>query len=145
MAKKILLIDDDPLVVKSLRRCLELRKFEVITALSGEEGIKSAVKAKPDLILLDILMPRMDGKEVLRQLKKNPASAKIPVVMLTVSSEAEDVVEALTKGGAVDYIVKTSVFENAIFQTQGDICDVKIEGVKNALNDIEEKVEKYIK
>jgi CheY-like chemotaxis protein len=145
MAKKILLIDDDPLMLKSLSRWLVLQGFEVVTALNGEEGIKSVSQAIPDLILLDLLMPKMNGKEVLKKLKSDPATAKIPVIMLTVSSEPEDVVDALIKGGASDYLIKPAVLENAIFRTGGNIADLKIEGVTNALEEIKQKVEKHIK
>ncbi len=79
---KILLIDDDPLFVEATKAVLESR-YRVITAYNGDEGLKRAREQKPDLILLDIVMPAKDGFHVCKQLKKDPNLAKIPVIMLT--------------------------------------------------------------
>ena len=86
--KKILIIDDEPNFCMLLKMNLELLGgFEVSTATSGEEGIGTAKKAKPDLILLDILMPGMDGFKVLENLKKDKATTTIPVAMLTAKED----------------------------------------------------------
>ena len=79
---KILLVDDDPIFVEATRTILESR-YRVITAHDGEEGLEKARKEKPDLILLDIIMPAKDGFHVCRQLKKDRQLANIPVIMLT--------------------------------------------------------------
>ena len=79
---KILLVDDDPVFVEATKIVLE-SKYEVITAYDGNEGLEKARKLKPDLILLDIIMPTKDGFHVCKQLKKDPELANIPVVMLT--------------------------------------------------------------
>jgi CheY-like chemotaxis protein len=81
-AAKILLIDDDPVFVEATKIVLE-SKYQVITAYDGDEGLAQARRMKPDLILLDIIMPTKDGFHVCKQLKKDPALANIPVVMLT--------------------------------------------------------------
>ena len=82
MAEKILLVDDDPVFIEATKAVLE-SKYRVITALDGEEGLEKARKQKPDLILLDIIMPAKDGFHVCGQLKRDPELAKIPVIMLT--------------------------------------------------------------
>lgn len=84
MAKKrILLVDDEPNVLKLLGKRLEFNNYEVATAQNGKEGITKALEWKPDLIVLDLLMPDMDGVQVCNQLKANQATCGIPVVMLT--------------------------------------------------------------
>ena len=104
--KKILVIDDDPDFVLMTREVLEHNGYEVQSAGSGEEGIEKAAKAIPDLVLLDIIMPGMDGLEVLYALKNNYADlAQVPIIMVTGKKEMEVVFQA--KGfGAIDYIMK---------------------------------------
>ena len=84
---KILLVDDDPDFVEATKVVLESKPYKVITALSGGEGLKKAREEKPDLVLLDIIMPGVDGFQVCQQLKKDPQLAQIPVIMITSFSE----------------------------------------------------------
>ena len=84
---KILLVDDDPDFVEATKAVLESRPYEIITALSGEEGLQKARAEKPDLVLLDIMMPGIDGFQVCQQLKKDPQLSQIPVIMITSFSE----------------------------------------------------------
>lgn len=105
MAKKILLIDDEPYLVELMAVRLKSKGFESVTAVSGREGLEKAKREKPDLILLDILMPDMDGYQVLRCLREEEGTREIPVIMLTVKKWSEDIQRAIA-GGAVDYIVK---------------------------------------
>src|SRR5512147_2198744 len=79
---KILLIDDDPVFVEAMKAVLE-SEYRVVTAYNGEEGVEKAREQKPDLILLDVIMPTRDGFQVCEQLKKDPELAKTPVLMLT--------------------------------------------------------------
>lgn len=106
MPKKILIIDDDALLLEMYQEKLEYEGFEVVTALSGQEGLKKAKSSKPNLILLDILMPRMDGFEVLERLKSDPETKKVPVIFLTNLSEAEENVNKGFELGAAAYLVK---------------------------------------
>lgn len=78
----ILLVDDDPVFVEAAKMVLET-KYRVITALEGEEGLEKARKQRPDLILLDVIMPGKDGFQVCKKLKEDPKLASIPVIMLT--------------------------------------------------------------
>jgi CheY-like chemotaxis protein len=84
---KILLVDDDPDFVAATKVVLESRPYEIITAFSGEEGLQKARAEKPDLVLLDIIMPGVDGFQVCQQLKKDPQLSQIPVIMITSFSE----------------------------------------------------------
>jgi two-component system, OmpR family, alkaline phosphatase synthesis response regulator PhoP len=105
MAKKVLIVDDEPGVVKMIRYLLEKNSFAVVTATEGEEGTKLAELEKPDLILMDIMMPVIDGNEATRRLKENEATKSIPVIMLSALGQEGDVAKSLELG-AIDYIVK---------------------------------------
>ncbi|MGB8706680.1 MAG: response regulator [Dehalococcoidia bacterium] len=84
---KILLVDDDKDFVEATKMVLESKPYEVVVAYNGDEGLAKARKEKPDLIILDIIMPVKDGFSAAEQLKKDPALKKIPVIMLTSFSE----------------------------------------------------------
>jgi two-component system alkaline phosphatase synthesis response regulator PhoP len=83
MAKKILLVDDDPDFLEAVSLILKLKKFDVVTAYDGTDGLKKAKSEKPDLIVLDVMMPEKDGYAVCRELKSNPQMSHIPVLLLT--------------------------------------------------------------
>lgn len=103
---KVLLIEDDQILSKVVNEELKEAGFEVSEANDGEEGLKLAQSKKPDLILTDVLMPKMDGFGVLEGLKKSPITKEIPVIMLTMLGTDEDIKRGL-KLGANDYIVKS--------------------------------------
>lgn len=104
--RKILLIEDDEILSKVLTEELKDSDFEVYQAFDGEEGLKLTETKKPDLILLDLLMPKMHGFDVLRELKKSPETSTIPVIIITMLGRGEDVKKGLDLG-ADDYIVKS--------------------------------------
>lgn len=87
--KKILIIDDEPDFIKVIRMRLEVNGFRVVSAENGKEGLKKSKSEKPDLILLDLMMPEMDGFEVLEHLKKDKKTFDIPVVILSAKSDDE--------------------------------------------------------
>jgi CheY-like chemotaxis protein len=84
---KILIVDDDPSIVASLRAALTVQGYQVLTASDGDEGIETAQAESPDLILLDLMMPKLNGDHVCRTLKGDPAYADIPIIMLTAVQE----------------------------------------------------------
>ena len=102
---KILLVEDDSFLASVYATKFELEGFSVFHAPDGEAGLQMAEKVMPDIILLDILMPKMDGFEALHRLKLDPKLVKIPVIMLTNLGQKEDV-ERCLKEGAVDYLIK---------------------------------------
>jgi adenylate cyclase len=102
---KLLVIDDEPETVELLRRRLERAGYEVITATEGLEGLKKAVTVKPDLILLDIMMPKVDGLTVLRKLRAEEGTCKMPVILVTAKGGLDSIYEA-ERYGATDYIIK---------------------------------------
>ena len=88
---KIAIIDDEKDLVETLKSFLEERNFSVSTAYGGRDGLEIIKKEKPDMVILDVMMPDMDGRDVLVELKKNEDTKKIPVIMLTIRSEPFDI------------------------------------------------------
>jgi DNA-binding response OmpR family regulator len=105
MKERILVVDDDPDIVQFVRMNLELEGFEADAAENGRIALDMAKARPPDLVLLDVMMPEMDGLTVLRRLRSSPATANIPVIILTAKALAEDRVKGLDLG-ADDYITK---------------------------------------
>jgi DNA-binding response OmpR family regulator len=117
MGQRILVIDDDPAICKVLKRGLHYEGYEVDIAFSGHEGLARAFAQPPDLVILDVMMPEMNGYEVLRRLRG--ADDHLPVLLLTAKDAPADQVYGLTVG-ADDYITKPFIFEvlNARLQAQ---------------------------
>jgi CheY-like chemotaxis protein len=105
---RILLAEDDRFLRKAAEATLRQRGFTVVTAVDGEEALRLARKDVPDLILLDLIMPKLQGFEVLRALKQDPATAHIPVIVLSNLGQAQDVQQTM-EGGAVAYFVKANL------------------------------------
>lgn len=114
MSKKILIIDDEPQLVKAIEVRLKANGYEVITAYDGQAGVEKAKGAKPDLILLDIIMPRMDGYEVSKKLKSDADTKDIPIVIFT-ASQQKDLEKKCREMGVAEFIMKP-------FETQ-DLLD----------------------
>jgi len=104
-SKKILVVDDEERVREMLGFRLRLFGYQVLEATNGEEALEVAAREKPDLVLLDIMMPGMDGFQVCSRLKRNDETKNIPVVILTAKADAKDVTRAVNSG-ASDYVVK---------------------------------------
>ncbi len=102
---RILIVDDEPINLDILQTRLGVHGYEVLTATNGEEALSTAKTQQPDLILLDIMMPKMSGFEVCRHLKSNPETRDIFVVMITALNETGDI-ERDTECSADDYLTK---------------------------------------
>lgn len=105
--KKILIIEDERDLIKVLTERFEGEGFTVFNATNGKEGLEVAEQNQPDIILLDIIMPRMDGMTMLKQLREKPWGKDIPVVILTNLGDSEKVAEAAERG-VYDFLVKTN-------------------------------------
>ena len=105
MAKRILVIDDEIQLVEMMRIRLEAENYEVITAIDGEEGLQKADVFNPDLIILDIMMPGIDGFEVLRRIRANTKIQHIPAIMLTAKGDSTAMFKAHDLG-STDYFIK---------------------------------------
>ena len=109
MAKeKLLLVEDDTTLSKMYQRKFEADGFSVATAYDGLEGLKKMAEEKPDLVILDIMLPRLDGVSVFKKMRSTPETFKTPVLLLT-NLDQEDTVFECFKLGAVDYLLKSTV------------------------------------
>lgn len=105
VSTQILLVEDDIFLAGIYQKKFEMENFKVFLVDNGEKVFAEAKKRKPDIILLDILLPKLDGFSVLEQLKGDASTADIPVIMLTNLGQKDDVEKGL-KAGAVDYLIK---------------------------------------
>ena len=103
--KTLLIVEDDDVLLRTLYLVFHKTGFTIATAVDGDTALKMALRIKPDIILLDLLLPKMSGFDVLKNLKSNPALEKIPVLVL--SNLGEENIEKAKNLGAVDYFVKS--------------------------------------
>ncbi|HSI07658.1 MAG TPA: response regulator, partial [Rariglobus sp.] len=122
---KILVVDDQPINVQLLKRKLEKEGIEILTAYSGQEALDSVAHTKPDLILLDVMMPDMDGIEVCQRLQQDEDSRHIPIIFVTARSSKEGKLEGLGVG-AVDYITKPIDLDETLARVQTQLRFVQI-------------------
>lgn len=112
---KILLVEDDKFLRDLLSRKLQEEKLTVVPAIDGEEGVKKAEEEIPDLILLDLILPGINGFDVLKKIKENQKTSSIPVIVLSNLGQKEDVERALSLG-AKDYLIKANFTLEEIFE-----------------------------
>ena len=124
MSARVLVVDDQPLNVKVLEAKLSSEYYEVISATDGASALAAMREEKPDIVLLDIMMPGMDGFEVCRQMKADPSLVHIPVIVITALSEARDRVRGL-EAGADDFLTKP-INENALFARLRSLLRIKL-------------------
>lgn len=105
MSQKILVVDDEPHIVRLVQVNLEKAGYTVSTASNGREALDVVEEVQPDLVVLDVMMPEMDGLEALKRLKENPVTSEIPVILLTAKAQDADVFEGW-KSGADLYLTK---------------------------------------
>jgi len=116
--KKILVVDDEPQIRKLLRARLEYHNYAVIEGEDGEEALKLLREEKPDLLILDVGMPKMDGYEVCRAIRKEEGISLIPIIVLTARSAGNDKMDSLN-AGANTFIIKPFDPELLIFKVKG--------------------------
>ncbi len=146
---KIIVIDDEILIIKRLEALLIPRHYEVISASNGEAALKLVLQEQPDLILLDVLMPGMNGFEVCRQLKDDPVTRLIPVVLMTALGEVEDRVKGL-EAGADDYLTKPVNRDELLARIQSSLrlkrtIDQKIDSLQSIQNYLSKFVPQSVK
>jgi DNA-binding response OmpR family regulator len=105
MALSVLVVDDDPVILRLLQVNFELEGIDVATAVDGEEGLKMAQSDRPDLVISDIMMPKVNGLELLAALRSSPDTASLPVILLSAKAQVADVQRGLELG-ADDYVTK---------------------------------------
>lgn len=121
MAKTILIIEDDKFLRELIAQKLIKEGYDIIEAIDGEEGMKRVKEEKPNLVLLDLILPGIDGFEVLSRMKEDPSLAPIPVIILSNLGQKDEIEKGI-RLGAVDYLIKAHF-------TPGEI----IEKIKNIL------------
>ena len=108
--KKALIVEDHPDMLKVLTSEMEMMGFSVIGAKDGKEGVEKAIKEKPNLILMDIMMPFMDGRDATRLIRSNPETQDIPILVATARAN-NSVLESCIEAGSNDYILKPFTFK----------------------------------
>ena len=127
-SRKILLVDDSETVLQMEQMILAKSSYELILARNGEEGVAKALTTQPDLILMDVVMPKMNGFEAVKQLRENAQTRSVPIVMVTSKAEAESM-ETGYQTGCSDYIIKPDVIitrdteEDATINAHGALVD----------------------
>jgi CheY-like chemotaxis protein len=111
--KRILLVEDDRFLRRACEAGLRQRGFTVLMAVDGEEALQKARAEVPDLILLDLIMPKIHGFEVLRLLKQDPVTASIPVIVMSNLGQDGDIQQAMA-AGAIGYLIKTNLWPRDI-------------------------------
>lgn len=122
--KKLVIVEDDVVLQKALQDFLEAENFEVSCALDGEEGVTKILEVKPDLILLDIILPKKDGYEVIKEIRADEQTKEIPIVLLTNLGSLNDVEKALELG-ATTYLVKADYKLEEVSAKIKDILGIK--------------------
>lgn len=116
--KTILLVEDEPALQKTLSEAFVQKGYQIQNALDGVTGLRLAQETRPDLILLDLVLPKMDGFEVLSELKKNEATKEIPVIILTNLESTQDIERAIALG-ANNYLVKANYNLDDVLEKAG--------------------------
>jgi len=124
-SRTILVIDDEEHILQMLRMNMKTQGYECLTAMSGEEGLDLAHRDSPDLIILDVMMPGIDGVETCRRLKEDPRTKRIPVLMLSAKSQGQDKINGLL-GGADDYITKPFSLQELFLRIKASLRQVDL-------------------
>ncbi|MBJ7901013.1 MAG: response regulator [Cyanobacteria bacterium RI_101] len=138
---KILIIEDDPMVRENLEEILELAEFDFLSAVNGAEGLAQAKEARPDLILCDVMMPEMNGFEVLENLRKDPHTLNIPLIFLTAKVDVASLREGMNLG-ADDYIMKPFDINSLLEAIQARLAKQAnlVESVQSEMSDFRNRM-----
>jgi CheY-like chemotaxis protein len=117
----ILLVDDDPLIIRMYQNRLNIDGYHVVTASNGEEALVQVRRTPPQLILMDMMMPKMNGIETLKEFKKDPATMNIPVIILTNLDDDPENIAKIKTMGAVNYLTKSNVSLTELSETIAQI------------------------
>jgi DNA-binding response OmpR family regulator len=131
--RKILVVDDDDIVIRTIDRCLRGSDFRVTLANSGVEALKTARRILPDLVILDVIMPGMDGYTVCREMRADPILKEVPVLFLTAKSKDEDKISGFT-AGADDYLSKPFNLDELILRVRAILRRAKREANEMAVS-----------
>lgn len=113
MKKKVLVIDDDPNIVELIKNRLSVNGYQVVTAYDGEQGLEQVSAEKPNLVIVDVLMPKMDGYTFVRTLRKQEETRELPVIVVTAKDKMRDLFEL---EGIRDYLIKPYQSEDLLMK-----------------------------
>ena len=130
MAYKILVVDDEPTIVRLMEFILARQGHEMLVAVNGEEALEKIRAHSPDLVLLDIMMPRIDGYEVARAVRADPATALLPIIMLSAKAQEEDIRKGL-EIGVDEYITKPFSPEHLVHVVAGYLSRLSADKIKD--------------
>src|SRR5258706_11802090 len=114
MIKKILLVEDDAILSDMYEKKFVIEKFEVLTAHDGEKGLEIALQEKPDIILIDLLMPKMDGMTLLKKLREDPWGENVPTIILTNLSANASILQGISENHPAYYLMKINAIPSEI-------------------------------
>lgn len=123
--KHILVVEDDESLRSALVQKLQHDKFSVITAENGEEGLKAALESRPDLILLDLFMPKMDGAEMMDRLRTDSWGAHVPIIVLTNYNADDNIIQKVTKDHPSYYLLKVDTSPEDLVQKIKEVLSVQ--------------------
>src|SRR5205085_6802701 len=135
MTKRILIADDEQAVRQLLDLVLRSQGYEVLTAQNGDQAVRMAQERVPDLVLMDLMMPHLDGYEAIRQLRNDTRTAHLPMLILTAKSTPDDVVTGF-ETGADDYITKPFNIPELLARIKGHLRRASQRPVRNPLTDL---------
>lgn len=135
MPKKLLLIEDEQYLFEMYKMKLEQEGYEVVAALDGEEGMKVAQKEKPDLILLDLVLPKMNGYEFLKKIRQDPKLKKIKIYILSNLGQDEEIDQGF-KDGADGFMLKTNLTPGQLMENIKKIFAGKTVGIKRQIKSL---------
>jgi DNA-binding response OmpR family regulator len=121
--KKILIIEDNESYLSILAQKLTLEEFEVTTAKDGEEGLKKATNDQPDIILIDLLLPKMNGIQIMEELRKNEWGKNVPLIILTNVNPDDEILQTIMKNKPTYYLVKPEVKLEDIVEKVKDVLN----------------------
>jgi DNA-binding response OmpR family regulator len=116
--RKVLVVDDEPSIAKILRKQLEVAGFEVNVGIDGEDGLAKVREWKPELVLLDVMLPKLNGHEVCKTLKADPELKRIPVIMLTAKTQRQDQ-DLAQQQGADGFLTKPFQLSELLAKVKG--------------------------
>ena len=116
--RRVLIVDDEPSIAKILRKQMEVAGFDVTVAVDGEEGLAKIRDGRPELVILDVMLPKMNGHQVCAAVKQDPALKAIPILMLTAKAQRQDQEEAKTCG-AEAYLTKPFQLDELLGKVRG--------------------------
>ncbi len=123
MAYKILVVDDEPPIVRLMEFILARQGHEMLVAVNGQEALDKVRAHQPDLVLLDIMMPRIDGYEVARTLRADPVTADLPIIMLSAKAQEEDIQKGMDVG-VNEYITKPFSPDQLVSVVKDYLCRI---------------------